>query len=501
MGQCCSTRERNDLINGIETRNDRFFCFNYPKLVQDIDFQLKEALLKRNFKQEDLEVLKRIGIQLRSEIDQNRCNLAREQRIQAENSKYLKRLMIEIGEIDKIVQVNEKTGNAYGIYAQGSIVVRVTYNGKQRRTKKNLNLKNPKIYQLVRFPLMEEISESDILRNVDQSKNSLMIEVIQVDSFGDWNLLACQSMNSEDFENQLVHQKQLSLKLLKHPIKVQACINQQQPSSMFRFSQDLQGGQSRDTSQLANLSQSIIVTQQQYYNTNSTQLQEVEEEKQSQFKAQKSNFGPPKVSKIDLTKLNRRAQTPHPKINLDVQKLQEEQNIFGITTQSSIKTPTQNANQNILTPQSRQQLNQSSDQQITPRFEQISSNSQQSIKNMLFSPKSIIQIENQSDIDQDESVAFESSNVSIINLLEIENKKELQSNCEITLNLRIQMLTDSFEYLNSFLDQYQEMLEKVLYYQQIAEFQIQNQSQELSFNSDTPQISFYKFASENQASS
>lgn len=39
---CCSVRDRNDKEIGIETRNDKFFMFNYPQLLKEIDKRLTE---------------------------------------------------------------------------------------------------------------------------------------------------------------------------------------------------------------------------------------------------------------------------------------------------------------------------------------------------------------------------------------------------------------------------------------------------------------------------
>ena len=42
---CCSIRDRNDKVVGIETRNNKFFYFNYPLLIKDIDTRLKEVMV------------------------------------------------------------------------------------------------------------------------------------------------------------------------------------------------------------------------------------------------------------------------------------------------------------------------------------------------------------------------------------------------------------------------------------------------------------------------
>ena len=45
---CCTARDRNDKVYGIETRNNKFFYFNYPLLIKDIDKRLKESQFKQN---------------------------------------------------------------------------------------------------------------------------------------------------------------------------------------------------------------------------------------------------------------------------------------------------------------------------------------------------------------------------------------------------------------------------------------------------------------------
>ncbi len=40
MGTCCSVRDPNDIASGLDQKNDRFFYFNYPKLLEEIDKRL-----------------------------------------------------------------------------------------------------------------------------------------------------------------------------------------------------------------------------------------------------------------------------------------------------------------------------------------------------------------------------------------------------------------------------------------------------------------------------
>ena len=42
MGGCCSTRDRNDLIMGIETRNNAIFYYNYPQMIKVVKRRLSE---------------------------------------------------------------------------------------------------------------------------------------------------------------------------------------------------------------------------------------------------------------------------------------------------------------------------------------------------------------------------------------------------------------------------------------------------------------------------
>lgn len=40
---CCSSRDRNDKILDIEIRNDKFFYFNYPQLLKEIDKRMEDT--------------------------------------------------------------------------------------------------------------------------------------------------------------------------------------------------------------------------------------------------------------------------------------------------------------------------------------------------------------------------------------------------------------------------------------------------------------------------
>jgi hypothetical protein len=58
MGNCCVTRDRNDNISGIESRNDKFFYFNYPKLISDLDQRLQDVEKNGNPHSNDINHLK-----------------------------------------------------------------------------------------------------------------------------------------------------------------------------------------------------------------------------------------------------------------------------------------------------------------------------------------------------------------------------------------------------------------------------------------------------------
>ena len=53
MGACCSTRDPNDSLLGIEMRNDKSFYFNYPKLLEDLDKKLKDCLNSSHVAEDD----------------------------------------------------------------------------------------------------------------------------------------------------------------------------------------------------------------------------------------------------------------------------------------------------------------------------------------------------------------------------------------------------------------------------------------------------------------
>ena len=42
MGGCCSTRDRNDMVTGIENRNNNVFYHNYPQMIKVVKRRLAE---------------------------------------------------------------------------------------------------------------------------------------------------------------------------------------------------------------------------------------------------------------------------------------------------------------------------------------------------------------------------------------------------------------------------------------------------------------------------
>ena len=55
---CCVTRDRNDKVIGIEKRNEKFFYFNYPNFLKEIDNRLNEAAIQEKPSHSDLTYLK-----------------------------------------------------------------------------------------------------------------------------------------------------------------------------------------------------------------------------------------------------------------------------------------------------------------------------------------------------------------------------------------------------------------------------------------------------------
>jgi hypothetical protein len=59
MGGCCTSRDRNDKVLGIDTRNNMNFYYNYPALITFINSRLEEiSQIKENLSSVDLNYLK-----------------------------------------------------------------------------------------------------------------------------------------------------------------------------------------------------------------------------------------------------------------------------------------------------------------------------------------------------------------------------------------------------------------------------------------------------------
>lgn len=91
-GMCCSARDRNDKVTGIEARNNMWFYFNYPLFIDNIktrmnQFEDDSKILTST----DFTYFKYALSQLETEIEQNKRNLAFESK-----QRYRKRVMLEI---------------------------------------------------------------------------------------------------------------------------------------------------------------------------------------------------------------------------------------------------------------------------------------------------------------------------------------------------------------------------------------------------------------------
>lgn len=138
---CCSSRDRNDKIFDIELRNDKFFYFNYPQLLSEIDQRLERVQSISNVSSADITHFKWVLSQLQLEIDYNQRNLSFET-----SHSFRKRLSVEVCSAEGFF----KTA---GPFSQCKSLVRLRFQGLQKKTKKNLNCSNPKFYEIFRFPL------------------------------------------------------------------------------------------------------------------------------------------------------------------------------------------------------------------------------------------------------------------------------------------------------------------------------------------------------------
>lgn len=117
----------------------------------------------------DLHHFKWVISQLESEIDANLRNLDYEKATQ----RYKRRLALEVCD-------SEGLNQAPGISSRScKCLVRVQFNGVQKKTKKNINCKNPKFYEIFRYPI-HGAYESE----------SVIIQVIVVEQKDVWKMMA-----------------------------------------------------------------------------------------------------------------------------------------------------------------------------------------------------------------------------------------------------------------------------------------------------------------------
>ena len=80
-GVCCTTRDRNDKIEGIEKRNNANFYFNYPLMLEFMNTRLREIeLVQGPLSSVDVNYLKWAFTQLQLEIEYNQRNLINERK-------------------------------------------------------------------------------------------------------------------------------------------------------------------------------------------------------------------------------------------------------------------------------------------------------------------------------------------------------------------------------------------------------------------------------------
>eukprot|EP00347_Sterkiella_histriomuscorum_P005318 403357064 len=224
MGACCSNRDRNDRVYGIETRNCKFFYYNFPLLIKDIDQRLIEGRVTLNqaridkggnstsrsqslnsngfLTQLDINHFRWLKSQLVIEIESNKINLSNEM-IQ----KYKRRLAVEICDAEGFDKIPLSQGTKL---SQCKCLVRIQFGGLQKKTKKNVNCNNPKFYEIFRYNLEKP--------NINEEQ--LLIQVIFVEQKDVWKLVAQTNIGLKDFEDQLVHPVSVSMNILKEPVKV-----------------------------------------------------------------------------------------------------------------------------------------------------------------------------------------------------------------------------------------------------------------------------------------
>lgn len=90
-------------------------------------------------------------------------------------------------------------------------IVRLQYRNTQKKTKKNVNCRNPKFYEVFRFPLLQ----STIAKKLDQKPMNcqegitddleLLVQVISVEMKDSWKIVAQEVLNIREFKDELVH--------------------------------------------------------------------------------------------------------------------------------------------------------------------------------------------------------------------------------------------------------------------------------------------------------
>ena len=165
---CCVSRDRNDKVYGIETRNSKFFYYNFPLLVKDIDTRLldarvnlSQAQIERSSQSTsratmhlsslDINHFRWLKSQLIIEIESNRMNLYAERMQQ-----YKRRLAVEVCDSEGLNKV--QLGNGTKL-SQCKCLVRIQFGGIQKKTKKNINCTNPKFYEIFRYNMQNQTNE------------------------------------------------------------------------------------------------------------------------------------------------------------------------------------------------------------------------------------------------------------------------------------------------------------------------------------------------------